>query len=180
MGLMNTLIGLGSLLRDSGSLAEILRGNKREEAAAEHEEFIASLAQLSKEFEQAQTSWFDRLINGLNRIPRPALALGTLGLFVYAMVDPLAFAARMQGLILVPDPLWWLLGAIVSFYFGARELHYFRSQSPRVGFDDLARVTDAQRRIEEMRRELYRDDRSAMSVNPDQNQAIEDWKASRR
>ena len=26
----------------------------------------------------------------------------------------------MQGIALVPEPLWWLLGAIVSFYFGAR------------------------------------------------------------
>jgi hypothetical protein len=26
----------------------------------------------------------------------------------------------MQGIPLVPDPLWWLMGAIVSFYFGAR------------------------------------------------------------
>ena len=26
----------------------------------------------------------------------------------------------MAGLALVPEPLWWLLGAIVSFYFGAR------------------------------------------------------------
>lgn len=26
----------------------------------------------------------------------------------------------------MPEPLWWLLGAIVSFYFGARELHYRR------------------------------------------------------
>ena len=32
----------------------------------------------------------------------------------------------MQGLALVPEPLWWLMGAIVSFYFGAREAHYFR------------------------------------------------------
>ncbi len=26
----------------------------------------------------------------------------------------------MQGIALVPEPLWWLMGAIVSFYFGAR------------------------------------------------------------
>lgn len=65
-------------------------------------------------------------INGLNRLPRPMLALGTLGLFIFAMVDPEAFGARMVGLDAVPEPLWWLLGAIVSFYFGARELHYFR------------------------------------------------------
>jgi hypothetical protein len=59
-------------------------------------------------------------MDGLNRLPRPALALGTLGLFVSAMVDPVWFASRMQGIALVPEPLWWLLGAIVSFYFGAR------------------------------------------------------------
>jgi hypothetical protein len=32
--------------------------------------------------------------------------------------------------------LWWLLGAIVAFYFGARETHYFRTRgvtSPFVG-----------------------------------------------
>jgi hypothetical protein len=34
----------------------------------------------------------------------------------------------MQGLQLVPEPLWWLLGAIVSFYFGARELHHQRTR----------------------------------------------------
>ena len=36
------------------------------------------------------------------------------------MVDPIWFSARMQGVALVPEPLWWLLGVIVSFYFGAR------------------------------------------------------------
>ena len=46
--------------------------------------------------------------------------------FVYAMVEPLGFGLRMEGLQHVPEPLWWLLGAIVSFYFGAREFHYWR------------------------------------------------------
>jgi hypothetical protein len=65
-------------------------------------------------------------MDGVNRIPRPALALGTLGLFVAAMIDPIWFAARMQGIALVPEPLWWLLGVVVSFYFGAR--HQIKSQ----------------------------------------------------
>jgi hypothetical protein len=65
-------------------------------------------------------------VNGLNRLPRPFLALGTVGLFVYAMMDPQAFSQRMVGLSAVPEPLWWLLGAVVAFYFGARETHYFR------------------------------------------------------
>ena len=60
------------------------------------------------------------MIDGLNRLPRPLLAFGTLGLFISAMVNPIWFASRMQGIALVPEPLWWLMGAIVSFYFGAR------------------------------------------------------------
>ena len=48
------------------------------------------------------------------------MAFGMLGLFIAAMVDPIWFADRMAGLSLVPEPLWWLLGAIVSIYFGAR------------------------------------------------------------
>ncbi|WP_050528295.1 holin family protein [Pseudorhodobacter aquimaris] len=74
--------------------------------------------------------WFDRMVNGLNRLPRPFLAFGTLGLFVYAMVEPESFGKRMVGLNLVPDPLWWLLGAVVGFYFGAREAYYFRRARP--------------------------------------------------
>jgi hypothetical protein len=66
------------------------------------------------------------LVNGLNRLPRPLLALGTLALFVYAMADPDGFARRMQALATVPEPLWWLLGAVVAFYFGAREAHHAR------------------------------------------------------
>lgn len=86
----------------------------------------ATLETAMAEFQYAGATWFDVVINGLNRLPRPMLALGTLGLFVFAMLDPQGFGARMVGLALVPEPLWWLLGAIVSFYFGARELHYMR------------------------------------------------------
>ncbi|MDA0924136.1 MAG: holin family protein [Proteobacteria bacterium] len=87
----------------------------------------ATLETATAEFQYAGRTWFDAAINGLNRLPRPMLALGTLGLFVFAMVDPAGFGARMVGLSLVPEPLWWLLGAVVSFYFGARELHYMRA-----------------------------------------------------
>lgn len=94
-----------------------------------HDTRSAAMAAASAEFAHAGTTRFDRIVNGLNRLPRPLLALGTLGLFGFAMAAPEAFAARMTGLALVPDPLWWLLGAIVSFYFGARELHYRRADS---------------------------------------------------
>lgn len=71
---------------------------------------------------------FDRIVDGLNRLPRPFLAFGALALFGYAMADPAGFTLRMKGLRTIPDPLWWILGAVVGFHFGAREAFYLRKR----------------------------------------------------
>ena len=101
-------------------IAEVFTPNAERQAEREASSRAASLAQFAAEFQHERKGWFDRLIDGLNRLPRPMMALGVIALFVSAMYDPLWFAARMSGLATVPEPLWWLLGAIVSFYFGAR------------------------------------------------------------
>ncbi|AUQ70576.1 holin family protein [Phaeobacter inhibens] len=105
---------------------EVFRENAEAGAIRDHTSRADALAQFTAEFARSQTglgpvSRFDRWMDGVNRLPRPLLALSTLALLGSAMVDPLWFAARMQGLALVPEPLWWLLGVIVSFYFGARQ-----------------------------------------------------------
>jgi hypothetical protein len=109
--------GGGNVLRET---AEVFRVNAEAADARGAEMQRAALDQMAAEFRVTERGLFDRFIDGLNRLPRPAMALGTLGLMVAAMVDPLWFGERMAGLALVPEPLWWLLGAIVSFYFGAR------------------------------------------------------------
>ncbi len=194
MGVITALAGFGSALRDAGSLAEVFVGNKAKLDNDEHAEFIAALNQLGAEFSQPRNTWFDSLINGLNRLPRPALAMGTLGLFVFSMVDPIGFASRMQGLALVPDPLWWLLGAIVSFYFGARELHYFRKSKPFVEFDDVQRVNELREQLEAIRpkpaQEPLEDDPEVDlnvsyrlpedRMDPDFNAAVAEWRSMNR
>lgn len=122
MGLIGTILGalFGSgrnVVRDT---VEVFRPNAEAEALRLSHREKAALAQFAAEFAQPRRGLFDRLVDALNRLPRPAMALGTLSLFVCAMVDPVWFAARMQGIALVPEPLWWLMGVIVSFYFGAR------------------------------------------------------------
>jgi len=117
--------GLFSLLFGGGRnvIAEtvgVFRENSEDAGQRDAEYRAAALSQFAAEFAQPRHGRFDRFMDAMNRLPRPALALGTLGLFISAMVDPIWFAARMQGIALVPEPLWWLLGAIVSFYFGAR------------------------------------------------------------
>jgi hypothetical protein len=134
MGLMGRILGAGGAARRASGVvadvAEVFVGNRAGREAAAHEAFAAVVAQAGDEFAQAPAGRFDGFVNGLNRLPRPMLALGTLALFGYAMAEPDGFGVRMQGLALVPEPLWWLLGAIVSFYFGARELHYWRGGQP--------------------------------------------------
>ena len=133
MGLMQRIFGGPRATTAIGDavtgVAEVFVPNATKKMEKSHEAYIAALDEHGAEFRYIRPGIFDRFVNGLNRMPRPMLALGTLGLFVYAMIDPISFAQRMVGLAYVPEPLWWLLGAIVSFYFGAREAHYFRNRS---------------------------------------------------
>lgn len=63
---------------------------------------------------------FDRVMDALNRLPRPLMALGTLALIASALIDPVWFSARMDALAQMPEALWWLIGAVISLFFGAR------------------------------------------------------------
>jgi hypothetical protein len=110
-------------------------------------------------------------MDALNRVPRPALALGTLGLFLAAMIDPIWFASRMQGIALVPEPLWWLLGAIVSFYFGAR--HQAKGQDfQRSIAETIARAPDVRRNIAALEALEAGAGTPAAGANP----ALDDWR----
>lgn len=118
--------GIAAVTEAAGNVAEIFAPNATRRMELDEEAYARAIGQAQAEFAQSPHTWWDSLMNGLNRLPRPLLTLGTIGLFGYAMIDPPGFSMRMQGLALVPEPLWWLMGAIVSFYFGAREAHYFR------------------------------------------------------
>ncbi|SFY29432.1 Holin of 3TMs, for gene-transfer release [Paracoccus pantotrophus] len=132
MGLMDRFLGASgavtTVANAATGVAEVFRENATRRMELDEEAYARAIAQLSGEFAAQPRGWFDAMMNGLNRLPRPLMTLGTVGLFTYAMADPEGFGLRMENLNLVPEPLWWLLGAIISFYFGAREAHYFRSR----------------------------------------------------
>ncbi|MGJ8556694.1 MAG: holin family protein, partial [Sulfitobacter geojensis] len=152
MGLIERVLtvvfgGQSNVVRDT---VEVFRENA--EAGAQRSAGVQgqAMTQYGAEFLVPRRGGFDRFMDGLNRLPRPALALGTLGLFVSAMVEPLWFAERMQGIALVPEPLWWLLGVIVSFYFGAR--HQVKAQDfQREIVSSVSRVPEVLRNIGEIR-----------------------------
>lgn len=167
---------------------EVFRENAEARAVRVSETQSQALTQMAGEFRGARRSGFDVFMDGVNRLPRPSLALGTLALFVAAMVDPLWFAERMQGVALVPEPLWWLLGVIVSFYFGAR--HQAKAQNFQreiaqtvagapVVMRNLAMIQDL-RADSPGRAQTGPDAALSLSVvEPDDNPALADWRRKR-
>lgn len=212
MGMMGNLIargvggGAGSVGAAVTGVAEVFVGNRAAREAAEQAAFTSTVSQYGAEFATVRASRFDGFMNGLNRLPRPLMVIGTLALFVYAMFAPAGFSVRMQGLALVPEPLWWLLGAIVSFYFGARELHYRReagvvpvlASAQTATASKVTTVTDAAEVVESVAARatldvvpepaplaapepgtVAPDLNSARAVVPDFNAAIEEWRQQR-
>jgi len=188
MGLIQGLFGwlFGGGLKDVRKTVEVFRPNAEADAGRTADYQAAALNQFGAEFSQRR-GLFDRIIDGLNRLPRPAMALGVLFLIGSAMVDPIWFASRMQGLALVPDPLWWLLGAIVSFYFGAR--YQVKGQAFQASLAaTLARTPQVMRNIKVIRA-LRADSPGVADVGAEagvaldalktsKNRAVVEWNAS--
>ena len=72
---------------------------RQKQSALIHAYATAALAQFSSEI--GGQGWFNRFVDGLNRMLRPAFALGTIALFVSAIFEPQWFGELMQGLALV-------------------------------------------------------------------------------
>lgn len=155
MGILRMIFGGGARAMADATIGvtEIFRPNSEAEAHRTHTRFEEVLDQYGQEYLLPREGWFDQFANGLNRLPRPILAFSVIGLFGYAMVDPLAFAERMTGLQLVPDQLWWLMGGIVSFYFGARELHKFRASKTPITEQSVQNAMDKIETIRAIERE---------------------------
>lgn len=186
-GLIELLFGGGrNVVRET---AEVFRENAEAGAARARDVQMGALDQFAAEFTVSRRGGFDRFMDGLNRLPRPALVMGALSLFVAAMTDPIWFAERMQGLALVPEPLWWLLGVIVSFYFGAR--HQAKAQDfQRDLASTMARVPQAVENIYALRAlrhgspgvaDAGPDARLVLAAaTPEVNPALEAWRNLKR
>ncbi|AGI67826.1 hypothetical protein OAN307_c21990 [Octadecabacter antarcticus 307] len=191
MGLIERIFGsiFGNGRNVIVETAQVFRENAEGAAVRQADIKQQSMRQFASEFAVQRHGGFNRFMDALNRLPRPLLAFGTIGLFVVAMADPVWFSTRMQGISLVPDPLWWLMGAIVSFYFGAR--HQAHSQDfQRSIAQTLARVptvVENTRALRALRADTPQVAQSAPSADltlgalaPTDNPALVDWQSSQR
>lgn len=177
MGLIDRMLGwiLGNGRNAVVEVSEVFRENAEASAVRAASAQANALSQFTAEFQTQQRGAFDRFMDGLNRLPRPALALGTLGLFVAAMTDPVWFTQRMIGLQSVPEPLWWLLGAIVSFYFGAR--NQLKGQEFQKSLaQTLARTQTQLAERSDDKREVKVESEPVIHDIASDNAAVDDWK----
>lgn len=153
MDLIKKIFGSGvkEVAGAATDVAEVFRVNSEKSDARNQERFKSVQEAYSKE--DAGEGWFNNFVNGLNRLPRPLMAFSTIGLFAFAFVNPASFSIVMSALDLVPHEMWWMLGAIVSFYFGARELSYHRK----------AKSVEKVVKEIEMKKEVFKDFLTPMS-----------------
>ena len=95
MGMIDRFLNVGQTVtavsNAATGVAEVFTPNSTRRMELDEEAHARALAQHGQEFMVPRQGWFDGFVNGLNRLPRPMLAIGTLGLFVYAMVEPIGF-----------------------------------------------------------------------------------------
>ncbi|MGH6943433.1 MAG: 3TM-type holin, partial [Geminicoccaceae bacterium] len=105
---------IAGLFRPAKELVEVFKPNAENEAERGHverlalnQQDLASLQQFAAEFhDRANRTWWDSLIDGLNRLPRPVITIGILSFFVLAPLDPERFVRIARGYEVMPDGFW--------------------------------------------------------------------------
>ena len=115
--------GVASGVNATSDLVGTVWGSKSGRENNQHAENMSVHNQHAAEYQyRGARNWFDSLVDGANRLVRPAFTYGIVSLFGWAIwgaKDFLDFAARLTS---IPDPLWMVMGTIIAFWFGSRSI----------------------------------------------------------
>ena len=122
MGLMSWVLGGGAKQAAAvvGQVAGVFKPNAGALETFGHAYNRAALAQYIAEFAHLRRGWFDSLVDGLNRLVRPAITFGFLGILPAVVIWPEGAAIAFAALALLPAGYWALVTVIIGFYFGGR------------------------------------------------------------
>ena len=148
MSILSNLLGGGiqGIASAVTGVVEVFKPNSEKSAARQHEFRAGAQKQYGREF--GGRGLFNNLMDGINRIPRPAMALGVIWLLYQAMYKPVQFQEAMIGLALVPVELWSIIGIVITFYFGGKwQAKKIEAASP----DQVAAVVQSIKHIRTLR-----------------------------
>lgn len=177
---------ISPIVENVTGLVKTVFGSRQERDSYAHAENTASLEQYSAEFvsRPERNTWFDSLVDGLNRLQRPTYTFSTLALFWMAYKNPVEFARIMQGLALIPEQFWIIVGMIVGFLFSSRMIEQLPIAKAFKGISkDEVRLISATakdlqaQRVEEEKQRPLENVEGLPWVN--ENPAIEAWKRAK-
>ncbi|MCP4158858.1 MAG: hypothetical protein GY760_02185 [Deltaproteobacteria bacterium] len=115
------------------SVVQTFTGSEKERDLHKHNEYVNTQKSFSSEFHSRnrRTLW-DSFWDGINRMPRPLFVVLIVAYFILSYVNPEEFQILNLGLSTVPEKMWYVLSAIIGFYFCARELHKIREKKGMV------------------------------------------------
>ncbi len=177
---MNWLVKLlgGNILGVVDKIIGRFAGDRTAREAGYHDESMASRQQFAAEFQVLNRTWFDSLIDGINRLPRPVIVGMVIWYFVLAVRDPTEFQVVNTALDGVPEFMWQIAMLVIGFYFVAREIQKSRDKLtlPKKDFDEQ------QRRITELRAQkpIETTDDVADESKPLSDAAIKAWNERRQ
>lgn len=122
MGLITQIFGV-LFGRGSNRVVEVIeaiRPNAEASAGRASDFDAAALAQFAAEFSQPRRGWFDRLVDGLNRLPRPLFVTGALVILMLPVWDVVRATEIFTAWSIIPPSVWVLISIIVTFFFGGR------------------------------------------------------------
>ena len=151
MSIIGSLLGGGisGAVDSVTKLAQVFVPNKTERESNIHDEQMSVedtlAAEASAQQRESRTTW-DSFIDGLNRLPRPIIALGVLAVFVWCPLDPVAFSKAMTAYQLVPEWLALLFAQVIALFFGGRMLQNWTMKpvDPKVSAAVLAQLQPSQ------------------------------------
>lgn len=189
MGMIGKLFGLflGGGRNVIVETAEVFRPNAEAASQRSHEYNAAALEQYAAEFHaRANRTWFDSLVDGLNRMVRPVITLTLLGVIPVTMAWPEHMAVALASLALLPTGYWALVSLVTSFYYGGRmqlKSHEFHQSVAEA----VARAPQVIENIQQLRK-LFHDSPGVADTGTDadlandatqtsrfSNAAVDDW-----
>lgn len=156
-------------------VTKVFKGSKADRDNYSHQQFMAGLQAYSSEFSQrSDRTWWDSLWDGINRMPRPLIVIIIFWYFSLSYRNNINFQELNVALDTVPDRMWWIMSAVVSFYFVAREFQKGRDTKMALSDKEFDTV---QKRIAKLREKAEKElpPHDLGYTNP----SIENWKKSK-
>ncbi len=186
MGLLN--LNPVSAIVDSvagavSGVGKVFFGSKEARDQQGHDELMSVQEGYQAEFlAPEKTGAFNSLVDGANRLVRPFFTFGIVALFIWCVYDPAAFAVAMQALRLMPQELWYIMGAIITFWFGSRTL-LDKATANKLSYPteaEVSNVLNSQKQLRDMKEAADQDkfaaklkDKSPVATGD--NPAIQEW-----